>query len=73
MEVFNLTLQQMLVMFTFMAIGFLLRKTKILPDNAGTTMSRLETYLFLPAMNFFSQLTRCTPVTFRENSGLILY
>lgn len=73
MEVFNLTLQQMLVMFTFMAIGFLLRKTKILPDNAGTTMSRLETYIFLPAMNFFSQLTRCTPVTFRENSGLILY
>ncbi len=73
MGIFNLTLNQMLVMFVFMVIGFALRKTGVLPENAGTTLSRLETYLFMPAMNFFSQLTRCTPVTLRENSRLIIY
>lgn len=73
MEIFNLTLSQMLMMFTFILIGFLLRKTKILPDNAYVTMSRLETYIFVPALNLYNQMTRCTVETFKQNSSLILY
>lgn len=73
MEIFYLTLQQMLMMFAFIAMGFLLRKTRILPDNSDMTMSRLETHLILPALNFFNQLTNCTVETFKENSRLILY
>lgn len=73
MEIFNLTLSQMLMMFTFILIGFLLRKTKILPDNAYVAMSRLETYIFVPALNLYNQMTRCTVETFKQNSNLILY
>ena len=73
MEIFNLTLTQMLVMFSLMIVGFILKKTKVLPENADTTMSRLETFVFVPALNFFNQVKNCTVETFSENSVLILY
>ncbi len=73
MEVFNLTLNQMLTLFTLMVAGFLLRKKNILPGSAETAMSRLETYIFVPALNLYNAMTNCTPQTFRENSVLILY
>ena len=34
MEIFNLTLSQMLMMFTLIAVGFILRKKCVLPENA---------------------------------------
>lgn len=73
MEIFNLTLNQMLLMFTLIIVGFLLRKFRVLPENAETTMSRMETYIFCPALNFFNQMKNCTVKTFTENSVLILY
>lgn len=36
MQIFNLTLKQMLMMFTLILVGFLLRKKSKLPENAGT-------------------------------------
>ena len=71
MDVFFLTTQQMLMMFTLIVIGFILAKLKILPDNADKTMSRLETYLFAPALYFYNQLTKCTVDTFKENIRLM--
>lgn len=73
MEIFYSTLQQMLVMFTFIILGFVLRKGKILPLDSDTAMSRLETYIFVPALSLYTQMTKCTIKTFTENSGLILY
>ena len=73
MKVFLLTLEQMLMMFTLIVLGFMLRKLKILPESSDKTMSRLETYLFLPALNFFNQLTKCTVSTFKSNVRLMLY
>lgn len=73
MEIFNLTLNQMMVMFLLVLTGFLLRKTKVLPEGSDITMSRLETYVFLPALNFLNQMKNCTVKTFTENSILILY
>lgn len=72
MEIFNATLSQMLLMFTLMAIGFTLRKTKILPEDAGTVLSRLETYVLVPALSLHSMLNNCTIKTFAENTPLIL-
>ena len=72
-EVFNSTLSQMLMMFSLIAVGFLLRKCSCLPDNAGTTMSKLETFVFVPALNFYAQISKCNPQTFAENAPLILY
>lgn len=73
MEIFKLTLSQMLMMFTLILAGFLLRKTNVLPKGSDITMSRLETYIFLPALNLYNQMTNCTVETFRENSVMILY
>ena len=73
MEIFSLTLSQMLMMFTLMAIGFVLRKTSVIPDNAHITISKLETFVFVPALTLYTQMTQCTVKTFAENAPLILY
>ena len=73
MEMFNMTLRQMLTMFAFILVGYVLRKLCILPKDSGVTMARLETYLFVPALTIYSMATQCTVATFRENSRLILY
>lgn len=73
MEIFNSTLQQMLMMFFLIVVGFVLRKKCILPDNANVTMSKLETFVFVPALSLFTLMTKCTVETFAENAELILY
>jgi len=73
MEIFNLTLKQMLMMFSLISAGFLLRKTSKLPENSGTVMAKLETFIFVPALYLFTQMTKCTVETFTENASLILY
>lgn len=73
MEIFFLTLRQMLLMFTLILTGFVLRKKHILPENSDKTMAKLETYIFVPALSLFTQMSKCTVKTFAENSVLILY
>ncbi len=73
MQIFTLTFKQMLMMFTLILIGFLLRKKSILPENAGTTMAKLETFIFVPALSLFTQMTKCTVESFKANADLILY
>lgn len=73
MEVFSLTLKQMLVMFSLILVGFILRRKNILPDNAGRVMAKMETFVFVPALSLFTQMTKCTVKTFAENAHLILW
>lgn len=73
MEMFKLTLQQMLMMYTLILVGYLLRKKSILPEKSDTAMARMETYIFVPALSLYNMLTRCTVKTFSENYTLILY
>ena len=73
MDVFFLTLRQMLMMFFLILAGIVLRKKSLLPDNAHITMSKLETFVFVPALSLFNQITKCNVQTFAENSALMLY
>ena len=73
MQVFYLTLKQMLMMFTLILVGFLLRKRGICHNNSDTIMAKLETYVFLPALALFTQMTQCTVENFKANAVLILY
>ena len=73
MEIFFLTLKQMLMMFFLILAGILLRKKSLLPDNAHITMSKLETFVFVPALSLFNQITKCNVQTFVDNSALMLY
>lgn len=51
-KTFLATLDPMLMLFFCIVIGFILKKTKILPDNAGKVMAKLETWVFCPALSF---------------------
>ena len=62
----------MVVMFLFMTVGFVLRKKKILPEGTDKALSKLEIFVFLPAMNFYNQLNNCTPKSFCENYPLVI-
>ncbi len=61
------------MMFTLIFVGIFLRKKSVLPENADKTMAKLETFIFVPALLLFNQMTRCTVQTFRDNAILILY
>lgn len=73
MDIFYLTLRQMLMMFTLMVVGFFLRKKKILSDVSYVTMAKMETWVFVPALSLYTQITKCTVQAFAANSVLILY
>lgn len=71
MEIFKLTLNQMLMMFSLILVGFLLRKCRVLPEEACVVLSKAETFVFVPALTLYNQLNKCTVATFTANSTLI--
>ena len=70
---FYSTLSQMLMMFTLIAAGFVLRKCSILPLDSDTGMARAETFIFGPALYIGTQMQQCSVDMFRENYTLIIY
>ena len=67
MTTFIATLTPMLTLFTCIAAGFILYKCKILPDSAGKTMAKTETWIFCPALNFMTMAYFCTPDAIGEH------
>lgn len=62
---FTSILTQMLILFAFIAIGFILSKTKVLPDGTATVLSKLENFVFVPALVMSTFIKNCTT----ENIG----
>lgn len=50
MQVLQATAGQMMVLFIFILLGYVLAKLKTIPDNAATVLSKLESILFVPAL-----------------------
>ena len=50
MNLFTPILSQMIYLFGLIIIGYVLYKLKAVPDNAMTTLSRLESTLFIPCL-----------------------
>lgn len=73
MSVLQPTVNQMLVLFLFMALGFFLNKKKILPANAGTVLAKLETNVLVPCLVFNTFNTHCTVENFQNKWTYILY
>lgn len=73
MRVFFLVLTQMLMMALLILVGYVLRKKKIVPENTGIVLSKLETFVFVPALNVINQLNYCTIENLKKTSILILY
>lgn len=62
----------MLTLFLCIAIGFTLRKAKILPDSAGKTMAKLVTWVFMPSLSFITLARNCTLEKLTTNATNIL-
>lgn len=73
LETFIATLNPMLVMFTCILVGFVLRKTKVAPENTGTVLSKVENYVFMPAQVMVTFMTYCTVESLTENYRFVLY
>ena len=43
-------LRQMLILGIFVGVGFVAAKARVLPTDANKTLSKLETYVFIPAL-----------------------
>ena len=63
----------MLVMFSCLLIGFILRKTKLAPENSASVMSKLELYIFLPAQIVQTFISNCTIESIVAKYSIILY
>lgn len=66
------TTAQILVIFSYILIGFVLRRLALLPQSSGKTLSVLETTVFLPAMiftNLFSHIRVSTIVSHAATLG----
>ncbi len=73
MEVLLATLYPMLAMFLCMLVGFILNKCRLVPKNSGEVLSKLENYIFVPALVFATFTEYCDINSLIENRGLIFY
>ena len=60
MEIFVPISTQMLILFAFIAIGFLLVRFKVLPENSNVILSKLENFVFVPALVMGTFIRNCT-------------
>lgn len=73
LETFIATLNPMLVMFTCILIGFVLRKSNLAPENTGTVLSKVENYVFMPAQVSVTFMTYCTVESLSANYRYSLF
>lgn len=71
-EIFSVALSQMLVLFIFMLLGYLLQRKKLAPPSTGKSLSSLLVNIFLPALNVKVFAANVTPAVLKEKSTLIL-
>lgn len=50
MQIFYSTLSQMAFLFTFIVLGFIIAKFKLIPANSAAVLAKLENYVFIPAL-----------------------
>ena len=70
MQVFTATLNQMLVLFIFMALGFFLNKKRLLPLDDSVVLSKLETYAFVPCLVFRCFINTARWKTLKKNGRI---
>ena len=71
-QTFLTVLNPMLMLFLCMAIGFVLCKTKILSGDAGKVMAKLLTWVFAPALSFFTMANYCTVDNLAKGGSYLL-
>ncbi len=72
LSVFLIILSPMLVLFSFMVIGYIAKKCGALPDESDKVLARLQTNIVFPALNFITMARNCTPNTLKSHGVNIL-
>ena len=67
LEAFQAVLQPMLMLFLCIAIGFVLTKKQIIPTSAASILAKLETWVFVPALNFSTMCRFCNIASLSTN------
>lgn len=73
MAIFTATINQMLVLFIFLALGFFFNRKLIIPVTATRVLSKLETFLFVPCLIFSVFYKYCTIGNFKEKWIYMFY
>lgn len=73
MQVLSSTVNQMLVLFSFMALGYFLNFKGILPLNTSLAISRLETNVLVPCLVFNTFYKYCTVENLSQKYSYIIY
>ncbi len=72
-QAFIATLSPMLMMFTFIVIGFVLSRKKLCPDNTSAVLSKLETHVFAPSLTLSTFSKYCNITSLTEQKTMLLY
>ncbi|MBE6728351.1 MAG: hypothetical protein E7562_06875 [Ruminococcaceae bacterium] len=73
MEVLYSTIDQMIVLFSFIALGYFLNLKGILPLNTVIAVSRLETHVLVPCLVFSTFSKYCTVKNLSEKWTYLVY
>ena len=72
MELFLSTLNQMGFLFLLIVVGYVLRKSKAIPDNTATVLSKLEGNVFVPALVLGTFMNNFTVKSFSSAGKFLL-
>ena len=72
-ETFKIVLNQMMVLFLFILVGYILRKKSIIPNNSDNVISKLEVNVIVPCLSFITFANRCTLDNLIQHSNLLIY
>lgn len=73
LDTFLATVSPMMVMFICILIGFILRKTRVAPDNTGSVLSKLVMFVFLPAQILNAFMRNCTVSSILSEYQVVIY
>lgn len=73
MEIFYAVISQIGVLFSFIFIGYILRRLALLPEKASEVFSKLENQILMPAVVINTFRTNCTVKNISEKWVFIAY
>ena len=71
-DTFIITLNQILKLFLFMALGYAFNKSKLYPPEFSSILSKLEVHVFMPALVFNTFSANFRLSVLRENSAYLV-
>lgn len=72
-DAFTTVLSTMMGLLLCLAIGYILRRFHLEPGNTPTVLSKLEIYVFMPAMVLSSFIKSCTWQSLQDNADMFVY